>query len=80
MRTKLSERRRKFYSTIEAANNQTTQWLTAAVMNPGACQSRLATLACIRVLAYRETSGRPYLEKKRAVKARIAALKVAPIY
>jgi len=74
MRTLLSTRRQKFYSIIRAANDQTTDWLMACLVNPGDFMSPLAKLACLRVLACREASGLPYPQRKKAVKAKIANL------
>jgi predicted DNA-binding ribbon-helix-helix protein len=71
MRTLLSERRRKFYSLVRQANEQPTSWLVAALQDKthnNGHMSPLSRLACLRILACRDTSGRTYAERKRIVR------------
>jgi hypothetical protein len=71
----LSQRRAKFYNLVRQANEQPTDWLKAVVMNPGPSQSKLATLACLRILISRLSGNvRPYGERKQAVKAQLRAI------
>jgi hypothetical protein len=74
MRTLLSERRRRFYSLVRQANDQPSDWLANVLRdktkNNGA-MSVLARLACLRILACRNKSGLPYLNRKKLVRQEI---------
>lgn len=68
----LSTRIRKFHNLMRQANDQSTDWLIGAVRNPGAFQSKLSTLACLRVIMARTTGAHlvyrdRMMECKRAV-------------
>ena len=75
MRSLISPRRQKFYRLIREADQQTTDWLVAAVTDPtrnNGNMSSLARLACLRVLVCRDrSSGWPYPERKHAMRFEI---------
>ena len=71
MRTLLSTRRAKFQRLIVAAHEQPTEWLENNVRNPGRYATPLGILACLRSLCGRNSSGRPYREKRRAILANL---------
>ena len=71
-----SSRIKKLVKLIAVANDLPTDWLVANVRDyhPERDVSRLSLIACLRVIAARtETSGRPYRERMRSVKARLFA-------
>jgi len=49
----MSRRSKEFSRLVEAARVQATAWLHAVVAEPGPQQSKLATLACVKVLRER---------------------------
>lgn len=60
----LSTRIRKFHNLMRQANDQSTDWLISAARNPGAFQSKVSTLACLRVIMARTTNpARVYRER-----------------
>ena len=71
----LSTRIRKFHELVRQANDQPSYWLRNAIREPGEYQSKLATLACLRVLVCRHGGGRPYQETKATVKAQLLRVK-----
>lgn len=74
MRTLLSRRQEKFYSLVRQANEQSTSWLIAVLQDKSrnnGHMSTLARLACLRILACRNQSGRTYVERKRMVRQEI---------
>lgn len=77
MRTKLSERRRRFYRLVREANEMPSGELERLLLDPFSTGStplraitRLGRLAALRILACRDRSGRPYLDRKRNVRQR----------
>jgi len=68
----ISTRIRNFRSIMNAASNQPTDWLISACKQPGKYQSKLATLACVRVIASRtESRHLPYRDRMQAAKKAI---------
>lgn len=79
MHVSLSQRRAKFYGLLRAANDQSTEWLIAFLLDPALIDtpdhrrtSRLSRLACLRVLACRDRSGQPYPVRKRVVREMVS--------
>lgn len=75
MHVSLSQRRAQFYGLVRAANDQSTDWLIAFLLDPTLIDTpdhrrttRLSRLACLRVLACRDRSGQPYPVRKRLVR------------
>ena len=74
MKTLLSERRRKFYNLVQQANNQDSSWLIACLQDKthnNGWITPLSRLACLRILACRNKSGLPYVNRKNIVRSEI---------
>lgn len=68
----VSLRRKKFDKLVQLANDQPSDWLIDVLKYPVrpsiGRMPVLARLACLRILASRHSSGKPYVQRKKLIR------------